>query len=100
MISSITLRNATFKSLQAELEGRRLEAWLAWNSFGPGTTRTIAGRAGIDLLVFRPRTTELLQLGLLSLIDKVHHEGVYKVVSVEDWSAWRAAALSSQLLLL
>lgn len=61
----VDFRNATFEGLRGELEGLRRRVYAAWVTYGPGTTREIAEKAGIDLLTFRPRTTELVEAGLV-----------------------------------
>jgi hypothetical protein len=60
---------ANFKELQDRLQGQRLAVLSAWRQHGPGTTREVAQKAGIDILSFRPRSTELHQLGLLELVE-------------------------------
>ena len=57
---------------------------LAWRDHGPGTTRQVAQRSGIDLLTLRPATTALCKLGLVELDAKappVDREGTYRAVS-------------------
>ena len=76
-------RNATWESLQEKLEGQRLAALRAWRLHGPGTTRAVAQRAGVDLLSLRPRTTELYQLGLVVVVDPTERasEGIYRALT-------------------
>lgn len=78
----IDYRNETWDSLQQRLEGLRLAVYRAWEQHGPGTTRQLAERSGIDLLTFRPRSTELYQLGLLRLVNQEPGagEGIYEAV--------------------
>lgn len=75
----------SFAELKATLDLRREEVWRAWLAHGPGTTREVAARAGQDILSFRPRSTELYQLGLLALVDKDGHNGVYRARTLADW---------------
>lgn len=84
------LRNATFHSLVGGLSRQRLEVWRAWSAHGPGTTRAIAARAGMDILSFRPRSTELYQLGLLELLcdETAGHEGVYRARTNVETDRW------------
>lgn len=80
-------RNATWSDLQATVQGRRLAVLAAWREHGPGTTRAVALKAGMDILAFRPRTTELYQLGLIDLAPTAHgtrnteHEGIYRALT-------------------
>ena len=88
-------RDLTWDKLQERLEGLRLKVYDAWQQHGPGTTREVAMRAQFDLLTFRPRSTELFQMGLIQLsaisgqrsasADESHrlHEGVYEAVPIE-----------------
>jgi hypothetical protein len=88
-MEAIDYRNAKFADLQDRLVGLRLSVWQAWKTFGPGTTRQVAQRSGIDILSFRPRTTELLQLGLVVLAgNEPGHEGNYRAASLQE--AWAA----------
>jgi hypothetical protein len=59
----------TFESLKPRLDALRRQVYDAWRAHGPGTTRDVAVRSGIDILTFRPRTTELVQLGLVRLVE-------------------------------
>lgn len=106
-MKAIDFRNNTFWSLRGELEGLRRRTYSAWRQHGPGTTREIATLSGISLLTLRPRSTELLELGLLEIVSDVEgepqrraREGVYQVTPVERWNTWRAARVDSQLLLI
>ena len=84
-MTAIDYRNANFSQIRDLLSGQRLLVLHAWRRFGPGTTRQIAHKAGIDILTFRPRTTELLQLGLIELVPDVPgadaHEGSYRALT-------------------
>jgi hypothetical protein len=98
----IDFRNETFEQLRARLNEEREQVHQAWLAHGPGTTRRVAERAGIDLLNFRPRTTELYQLGLLELTDKEGHQGIYRARTLAEWESFCAqqrASVSGQLAL-
>lgn len=94
MMPPAELRNHNFDTLRASLAARCAEVYAAFVQFGPGTTKQLAERSGIDLLTLRPRTTNLKQLGLLECVDcailsgKAH--GIYAVRRPQDWLAWRA----------
>lgn len=90
-MTPIDFRNHTWHSLHSQLSGLRRGVWLAWINHGPGTTREVAHRAGIDILAFRPRSTELFQLGLLFLASQhPAKEGIYQARSMAEWQAWFA----------
>lgn len=55
----------------------RARVWEAWQKFGPGTTEDVGVRAGWDWRSFRPRTTELVQLGFVALVGREGRAGVY-----------------------
>lgn len=84
----IDYRNETWDALQARVHGQRLAALNAWRAHGPGTTREVAQRSGIDLLTLRPRTTELYQLGLVVLVEVENstpsHEGTYRALDLAE----------------
>lgn len=80
----IDLRNETFDSLRERIQGLRYLVLTAWRVHGPGTTRDVAGRAHIDILQFRPRTTELYQLGFVALVEERNGEGVYQALDDEQ----------------
>jgi hypothetical protein len=86
----IDFRNETFDQLRERLNDDRELVHRAWLAHGPGTTREVAERAGIDLLSFRPRTTELFQLGLLEVAGKAGHEGIYAARSLPEWERFCA----------
>lgn len=91
-MTPIDFRNATWTELTARLRAKRLEAYHAWAHFGPGTTREVCAAAGLSLLKFRPRTTELVQLGAVCLAEKqaTTAEGSYRARDVDEWYAWVA----------
>lgn len=94
----IDFRNATWADIQSTLTGCRFQVMQAWRIHGPGTTREIANRSNIDILTLRPRTTDLLDLGLLELVEVEEnrtcrqHEGIYRARTEEAarrWLEWR-----------
>jgi len=95
-------RNATFESLAGSLDAQRRAVYEAWLRHSPCTTRECAHRSGIDLLSLRPRTTELLQLGLLQVVSGTpasagsSHEGRYEPTPRSAWLRWRDSQLSGQ----
>ena len=81
----VDFRNATWEEMQGRLAGMRMTVLEAWRKHGPGTTREIAQRSGIDLLQLRPRTTELVELGFVELIgDERGTEGIYRARSYAE----------------
>ena len=100
----VDIRNANWVSLRSSLAGRLAEVYTAWVVHGRGTTRQLADASGIDLLNVRPRTTDLVTLGLVELVDRHDGEGIYRAVSQSEWHAWHAericASTSGQLTLI
>lgn len=89
-----------FAEIRDRLDAKRAAAHLAWLEHGPGTTREVAQCAGWDLLAFRPRSTELYQLGLLELMGRDGHQGIYRPRSLEEWEthcAWLRGGTYNQL---
>jgi hypothetical protein len=80
----IDYRNETWESIQERLSGLRQSVYQAWQAYGPGTTREVAAKAGIDILTFRPRTTELFQMGFVEVVEDADSvgEAVYQSVWV------------------
>ena len=97
-------RDATFEGLRAELPALRLAAYFGWMTHGPGTTREVAGRCGMDILTFRPRTTELVQMGLVRVQNEEcrmkNGEGVYRAAMAEEWEDWKRGMVSGQQMLI
>lgn len=110
----IDFRNATFAELRGHLVKKREAVWLDWQAYeirhgtAGATTRQVCLWAGRDILQFRPRCTELFQMGVLKLADSQHstpsplnsREGAYVLRSMPEWEAWcaeqRAHATSGQ----
>lgn len=99
----IDYRNENWVHVRDRVTGQRLAVYEAWKRFGPGTTREVAERFGMDLLTFRPRSTELYQLGYLRVEDPNVRacEGRYYAVSeaaaLKDFLDRQAAAKGKQL---
>lgn len=90
-------RNATWSHVRAHLPRRCTEVFEAWLLHGPGTTRQVAERSRIDLLSLRPRTTELLAVGLLEVVaGSAGREGTYMVVPSERWAQQRTDPADGQ----
>lgn len=69
----IDFRNETFASLQHRIAGSRAAVYAAWAQHGPGTTEEVCARWTPDpraILSFRPRTTELYQLGFIACTEE------------------------------
>ena len=81
----------TFEDLKKNLDLLRAEIHRAWLAHGPGTTRDVAAKAQKDILTFRPRTTELYQLGLVELVGKESHNGIYRARTLAEWEQFVTA---------
>lgn len=89
------IRNTNWENLRTSLQGRLMQVYTAWVVHGQGTTRQLAAASGIDILNVRPRTTDLLGLGLVECVDTTNGEGVYRARSQQDWTAWHANYLET-----
>jgi hypothetical protein len=97
----VDLRAATFVSVRQGLSQSFKDVYTAWVTFGPGTTREVSQKSGVDLLTLRPRTTDLYHLGLVELWGAERgSEGVYKSVPEEQWESWQKNQISGQLQML
>lgn len=88
----VDIRNETFSSLKERLQGQRKAVYWAWQVYGPGTTKDVANRSAMSILTFRPRTTELYQMGAIMLLEEetkaAHGEGVYMARCETEWANW------------
>lgn len=84
MKTSIDFRTAQWADIRRQVHRLRETALQHWRTHGPGTTREVANRSGMDLLTLRPRTTELLQLGFLVCTNEHGKEGIYQALSDEE----------------
>lgn len=75
------IRDSQWKIIQARMTGDCLRVHSAFAKHGPCTTLQLAERSGISPWSVRPRTTQLLQVGLVELVGKDGREGVYQWVS-------------------
>lgn len=89
----IDYRNHTWEALRSRLSGLRMQVYTAFVHHGPGTTWQISNKSGISILTLRPRTTELLQLGFIEILEGSENsrEAVYisvPVNMVQDRFEW------------
>lgn len=87
------LRDRHFATLRARLAGRLARVYAAWLRHGPATTRQLAILSGIDLLSLRPRTTDLLALGLVECVASEAGEGLYRARDQAAWETWRSQTI-------
>jgi hypothetical protein len=86
----VDLSRANFAELKNHFTEQRAEVHRAWLAHGPGTTRDVAAKSGLDLLTLRPRSTELYQLGLLEFQGRTGHDGLYRARTLEEWETYLA----------
>ena len=87
-------RNLTWEQIRGHLAGMRERVYRAFVSHGAGTTQEVAAEAGISILTLRPRTTELVSLGLVEIISVRDGEGVYRAIPLDRAQAHHAARLA------
>jgi hypothetical protein len=85
LMKAIDYRNHTWEALRSRLSGLRMQVYTAFVHHGPGTTWQISDKSGISILTLRPRTTELLQLGFIEILEGSENsrEAVYVSVPVD-----------------
>jgi hypothetical protein len=86
-MTPVDYRNATFAELQDRgLEGLRGHVLKAWQAHGPCTTEELAEKSGISILTLRPRTTELVQIGLVVLSEAIVRRGggIYRAATTHE----------------
>ncbi len=87
-------RDMTFLELQKYVNSSREKVYQAWLLFGSGTTAELATKSGMSILNVRPRTTDLLQVGLVE-VDPIDSgsgtEGRYRAVTMAEWKQRRSA---------
>lgn len=78
-MKAIDYRNHTWAHVRSHLSGLRMQTYTAYVHYGPGTTREVSAKSGISILTLRPRTTELMQLGFVEILDGTEdgREAVY-----------------------
>lgn len=79
----IDFRNETFVQVQERVVGARAAVLAAFQQHGPCTTKQLADLSGLSLLTLRPRTTELVELGLVMLAEAQAEkgEGTYRAAT-------------------
>ena len=86
----VDFRNETWEQVRERLGESLMAVWRAWQAHGPGTTRAVAEKSGIDLLTFRPRTTDLFNIGMMKVVgdgETVHRrmrEGIYAAATEDE----------------
>ena len=81
----IDISHANFEELKGYFDATRKDVHAIWLQVGECTTRRAAICGLRDILTFRPRTTELYQLGLLELVGREGREGVYRARTLDEW---------------
>ncbi|MCE5278878.1 MAG: hypothetical protein LLG03_12720 [Planctomycetaceae bacterium] len=84
------IRDSNWTAIREHLSGRIAEVYTAWIIHGPATTRQLAQKSGIDILNVRPRTTDLVDIGLVEFVDTQNGEGIYRARRQDEWDAWAA----------
>lgn len=98
------IRDRDFAQLRGRLPEMCVKVYAAFDKFGPGTTREVAERSGIDLLSLRPRACDLVAEGWLECVMRRDREGVYRALTPVERAALcglkaRAPARAEQMVL-
>lgn len=97
MKTPVDIRNENFAHLQSTLSGRMIEVYDAWCRFPNHTTQELASLSGMNILNLRPRTTDLLHLGLVECVSVGGHEGIYRARERSKWETWKQSQLDAAL---
>lgn len=76
------IRNASWADLEKLVTGQREMVYNSLFACGRCTTSQLAAHMERSVLSVRPRITELYELGLVELVGKQGHEGIYQTVPV------------------
>jgi hypothetical protein len=76
------IRNANWAEIEKHMQGSRETVYNCLLAFGRCTTSELALKMQHSVLSVRPRITELCDLGLVELVGKAGHEGIYQTVPV------------------
>lgn len=87
-MKTIDIKRANFEEIFGQINELRFVVWVALKMYGPGTTREVARASNMDILTFRPRVTELCQLGFAYLVGRAGKDGVYAARNYEEARAW------------
>lgn len=84
------IKRMNWQELEGQLHGLRLRAWTELRMAAePMTTRDLADCLEMDLLMVRPRVTELVQMGFVRCAGRQDREGLYEAVGwVEARAEW------------
>jgi hypothetical protein len=74
----------TWQELRGTLEGCRETIWAWLLAHGPASTTAIAEATGIGLLTVRPRVSELCAWGFAECVGRLHREGEYRAIPVDE----------------
>lgn len=91
-MTSQEIKSITWQHRRDHLQGFRETVWKGL-SFArlyhqrPVTTREVATMLHLDVLMVRPRITELVQLGFARCAKKQGHEGLYEPISLQESQA-------------
>lgn len=77
------VRDLTWADLQKALSGLRERVYWGYRQHGPCTTEQLAQRMQMSILTVRPRTTELVQLGMVLLTSREGHDGIYYAIPLD-----------------
>lgn len=80
----IDIRNETWASVLTRVTGDRQRVWRALQHAGAVSTRQLAATMEMDILNVRPRVTELVELGLVRLVERGQDGGIYQTVPEDE----------------
>jgi predicted transcriptional regulator len=93
------IRDAKWTEIEKLVTGQREIVYNSLLACGRCTTSALAAKMERSVLSVRPRVSELYDLGLVALVGKEGHEGIYEAVTVfaaRQAHEYRQAARVSQ----
>lgn len=83
------IRDAGWEQIRSSwLNDAMMEVHAAYETHGPVTTQGLADLSGINVLTVRPRTTDLMKVGLVECVGRVKGQGgLYQAVPFEKAEA-------------
>lgn len=92
------VRDLSWDELRNRVVGAREMVWSWLRKYGPATTRQAADGCGLNLLMVRPRVSELCAWGFVECIGRTRHDGIYRALSLsESHGRWAEAQRERQL---
>jgi len=81
------IRDMAWADIRDRVDGLRRTVYEALLEYGPCASKYLSACTGLSVLTIRPRMTELYQVGLIELVDRSGHDGIYRAVPLDEAEA-------------